>query len=177
MKKIRKIILSALLLAAAVVLNRFLSINTSILSIGFTFVPLMLAGIILGWKYSLVIAGLADLIGALLFPFGSYFVGYTISSVLTGLVYGLFLYQKGVFVVNKKFLIRLVIAILIVCIFINGGLNTLWLVITSKKATMAILPTRVIKQLIMIPVMFITISTLGKLLTKQINEVKDVSDK
>ncbi len=173
MKKIKKIIISALLLASAIVINRFLSINTSIVSIGFTFVPLMLAGIILGWKYSLVIGLLTDLIGALLFPFGSYFVGYTISSALTGLVYGLLLYRKGDFVVDKKFMINLVIAILIVCVFINGGLNTLWLVITSKKAFLAILPTRVLKQLLMMPIMFITMISLTKLLTKQINEVKN----
>ena len=173
MKKIKKIIISALLLASAIVINRFLSINTSIVSIGFTFVPLMLAGIILGWKYSLVIAALTDLIGALLFPFGSYFVGYTISSALTGLVYGLLLYNKGEFKVDKKFMIHLIIAILIVCVFINGGLNTLWLVLTSKKAFLAILPTRVLKQLLMIPIMFATIVGLSKLLTKNINEVKN----
>lgn len=173
MMKIKKIIISALLLSAAIVINRFLSINTSILSIGFTFVPLMLAGVILGWKYSLVIATLADLIGALLFPFGAFFIGYTISALLTGLVYGLLLYRKDVFKVDKKFLIRLIIAILIVCIFINGGLNTIWLLLTSKKATIAILPTRIIKQAIMIPVMFLTMMTLLKLLEKQIGDLRD----
>ena len=171
MKKIKKIVLSAMLLASAIVINRFLSINTSILSIGFTFVPLMLAGIMLGWKYSMVIAGLADLIGALLFPFGTYFVGYTISSVLTGLVYGLLLYNKEGVIINKKYFIRLIMAILIVSIFINGGLNTLWLVLTSKKAFLAILPTRVLKQLIMIPIMFITMISLTKILQKEINGV------
>ena len=173
MKNIKRIVISALLLAASIVINRFLSINTSILSIGFTFVPLMLAGIILGWKYSMVIAGLADLIGALLFPFGSFFIGYTVSAVLTGLVYGLCLYRKDEFKVDKKFCIRLIIAILIVTIFINGGLNTLWLLLTSKKATIAILPTRIVKQLIMIPVMFITMVSLGKALEKQIGDLND----
>ena len=57
----------------------------------------MLSAIILGPKYSTVLAGLADLIGALLFPFGSFFIGYTISALLTGLVYGLFLYNKDEF--------------------------------------------------------------------------------
>ena len=171
--KIKKIIISALLLAASIVINRFLSINTSILSIGFTFVPLMLSGIILGPKYSVLIATLADLIGALLFPFGSFFIGYTISACLTGLVYGLCLYRKETFKVDKKFLLRLIIAILIVTIAINGGLNTLWLVITSQKAFWAILPTRVVKQLIMIPVMFITMGSLCKLLTKQIGDLHD----
>lgn len=173
MKNIKRIVISALLLAASIVINRFLSINTSILSIGFTFVPLMLAGIILGWKYSMIIAGLADLIGALLFPFGSFFIGYTVSAVLTGLVYGLCLYRKDEFKVDKKFCIRLIIAILIVTIFINGGLNTLWLLLTSKKATIAILPTRIVKQLIMIPVMFITMVSLGKALEKQIGDLND----
>ncbi len=173
MSKIKKIIISALLLAASIVINRFLSVNTSILSIGFTFVPLMFSGIILGPKYSLVIAGLSDLIGALLFPFGSYFIGYTISSILTGLVYGLFLYNKEEFVFNKKFLIKLLIAILIVCILINGVLNTIWIIMTVKKASYAIIPTRVVKQLIMIPVMFITMSSLTKLLEKQIRGLND----
>ena len=173
MKKIKKIIISALLLASAIVINRFLSINTSILSIGFTFVPLMLAGIILGWKYSLLIAALTDLIGALLFPFGTYFIGYTISSALTGLVYGLLLYRKDGFKLDKKFMIRLLIAILIVTIFINGGLNTLWLVITMKKAFLVILPTRVLKQLIMIPVMFVTMIALCKVLQKQLEGIND----
>ena len=52
-------------------------------------------------------------------------------------------------------------------------MNTLWLVLTSKKAFLAILPTRVIKQLLMIPIMFVTMVSLTKLLTKQINEVKN----
>ena len=166
MKKIKIIIICGLLLASAIVINRFLKAD----EIG---TAVKLAGILLGWKYSLIIAALTDLIGALLFPFGAYFVGYTISSALTGLVYGLLLYRKGEFKVDKKFMIRLIISILIVCIFINGGLNTLWLVLTSKKAFLAILPTRVIKQLLMIPIMFLTITGLTKLLTKQINEVKN----
>lgn len=173
MSKIKKIIISALLLATSIVINRFLSINTSILSIGFTFVPLMFSGIILGPKYSIVIAGLADLIGALLFPFGSYFIGYTISSLLTGLVYGLLLYNKDGFNLNKKFIVKMLISILIVCVLINGLLNTIWIILTVKKAAIAIIPTRVVKQLIMIPIMFLTMLSLLKLLEKQIRGLND----
>jgi len=173
MKKIKKILISGLLLAATIVINRFLSINTSILSIGFTFVPLMLSAIILGPKYSIIIATLADLIGSILFPFGSYFIGFTISSLLTGLTYGLLLYSKDEFILNKKFIIKLIISILIVTVIINGGLNTLWIIITSKSASIAIIPTRLIKQLIMIPVMFFTMFGLLKTTEKQINGVKN----
>ncbi len=171
--KLKRIILMGLLLSVTIVINRFLSFNTSIVSIGFTYVPLMLTAIILGWKESVVVATLADVIGALLFPFGSFFIGYTISAALTGLVYGILLYQKGEFVVNRKFIIRLVIATLIVTLIINGCLNTLWIVITLKKAAMTIIPTRVAKQLIMIPVMILSMIGLTKSLTKEINRMKN----
>lgn len=171
--KLKKIILTALVLASSIVIKRFLSINSTILSISWTFVPLMLSGMILGYKNTLLIAILEDLIGALLFPFGSYFIGYTISSALCGLVYGLLLYQKDDFKVSKKFIIRLIIAILIVTILINGCLNTCWIILTSQKASVAIIPTRIIKQLIMIPVMFWTMLGLSKALETEIRKIKN----
>ena len=67
MNKIRKIILCALFLASNVVLSRILSIRTPIITIGFSFVPIMLAAIMLGWKYSIIVTTLGDIIGALLF--------------------------------------------------------------------------------------------------------------
>lgn len=94
MSKTKKIILSALLLALSIVLSRFLSIKTPLLTITFNFVPIILAAVWLGPKYSTLIAGLSDVIGAVLFPFGEFFIGFTISSILTGLIYGLVLYKK-----------------------------------------------------------------------------------
>ena len=94
MSKIKKIALAALLLALEIILSRFLSIKTPILVISFGFLPIMFSAILLGPKFSFLIAILADLIGALLFPFGEYFVGFTIIQGLTGLVYGIFLYNK-----------------------------------------------------------------------------------
>jgi ECF transporter S component (folate family) len=94
MSKTKKIILSALMLAILLVFSRFISIKTPILVISLSFLPIMISAILLGPKYSCIIALLGDLIGALLFPFGSYFVGFTIEQALVGLIYGLFLYKK-----------------------------------------------------------------------------------
>lgn len=80
--KTKKIILSAMLLAVLLILSRFLSVKTSLLVISFSFIPIMISAIYLGPKYSTLIAALGDLIGALLFPFGTYFVGFTISAGL-----------------------------------------------------------------------------------------------
>ena len=67
----------------------------------------------------------------------------------------------------------MLISIVIVCILINGLLNTVWIILTVKKAAIAIIPTRVVKQLIMIPIMFITMLSLLKLLEKQIRGLND----
>ena len=80
--KLKKIIFAALLLAVFIVLERFVSIKTPLLKISLGFIPLMIAAIYLGPKYSTLVGALGDLIGALLFPFGTYFVGFTISAGL-----------------------------------------------------------------------------------------------
>ncbi|MCI7002828.1 MAG: folate family ECF transporter S component [Clostridia bacterium] len=151
MSKIKQTILAGLLLATTIVLSRFLSIKTPIVVISFSFIPIMLSGMLLGPWWAMIICGLSDLIGALLFPFGAYFVGYTITSTLAGLTYGLFLQRKNN-KTNKKLILNLIISSLIVLILCNGVLNSIWIYITAKKAIMAILPTRLLKQIIMLPI-------------------------
>lgn len=154
--KTKKIILSAFMLALSLVLSRFLAINTPLLAISFNFVPIMLSAIWLGPKYTACIYGLSDLIGALLFPFGEYFIGFTISRILAGLIYGFILHQKEKEFSKKELVIRLIIATAIVTIFINLGLNTLWLSMMYEKAFIVLVGTRIIKELIMLPIEVIT---------------------
>lgn len=158
--KTKKIILSALLLALTIVLSRFLSINTPLLSIGFSFVPMVLSAIWLGPKYSAIICGLADLIGALLFPFGTYFIGFTISAICKGLIYGFVLYKKGEELTNKQLIIRLIIACVLVIGIVNILMNSVWLVIMYNKAFLAVLYTRLTAEVVMVPVQIITIFVL-----------------
>lgn len=172
MKKIKKIVIVSVLLAANIILGRFLSIRTPILTIGFSFVPLMLTAIILGYKYSVLVGILSDLIGALLFPTGPYFVGYTISNALTSLVYGLLLYQKD-FKLNKKFILKLIIAVLIVNFLINGILNTYFIMITTKNAVKIFAPIRFLKQAIMVPIKVITMLIICKQFGKKIRELQN----
>ena len=61
MKKNKKIVLTAILLAMLVLLSRFLSIKTPITKISFAFVPTMLCAIWLGPKWTIIcITNLAD---------------------------------------------------------------------------------------------------------------------
>ena len=156
MSNLKKVIIAALMLAATIVLSRFLSVKTPIIVISFSYIPIMLCAILLGPWWTMLVAGLADLIGALLFPFGAYFVGYTISATLSGFIYGIFLrYKKEMS--YKKFLLMLSISTLLVIAICNGLLNSLWIYITTKKALIAILPTRLVKELVMLPIQIATI--------------------
>lgn len=170
MNKSRRILLCALFLASAVVLGRILSIRTPIITIGFTFVPIIFSAIILGPKYSTFVATVSDIIGALLFPTGSYFLGFTVTSFFTGLIYGLFLYRKE-FKLDKNFIIRLIISTIIVTCLLNGCLNTVWIIMISKNASKIIIPARIAKQLIMIPIEIVTVLALCKVLEKRLGKI------
>ncbi|MCI9017152.1 MAG: folate family ECF transporter S component [Clostridia bacterium] len=165
MKKTKKIVLAGIFVAMIVILSRFLSIKLPGYKIGFSYIPIYLSGILLGPMYTAIVGGLADLIGSTLFPFGSYFVGYTISATLNGAIYGWMLHKRfKQDISDKEFLIRLTIATLISKLVVNGVLNTIWIAITQDKAFFVIVGARMIKELIMIPIQIISIFALEKAL-------------
>ena len=167
MSKNKKIILTAILLAMLIILSRFLSIKTPIIKISFAFVPTMLCAIWLGAKWTVCLNVLGDIIGANLFPTGPYFVGYTISTAIAGLIYGLLLYKKEPDSYSEKvFILRVIISVVLVSIIVNMGLNTLWTSITSGNAFQVLFVTRVVKNLITIPIHIIVIILIERILRK-----------
>lgn len=170
MSKNKKIILTAILLATLIILSRFLSIKTPILKISFAFIPTILCAMWLGPKWAVLLNVLADIIGATLFPTGAFFIGYTISTAISGLIYGLLLYkQEDNSYTDKQFLIRLIISIILVTCISNIGLNTLWISITTGKAFIVLLGTRIVKELVMIPIQIVVILFIERMLRKPFN--------
>ena len=88
MKKLntRTIAQLAILVAMEVVLSRFLSINIWSNKIGFAFVPVAVTAMLYGPLTTGLTAAAADLIGALLFPSGPFFPGFTLTAFLGGVV-------------------------------------------------------------------------------------------
>lgn len=170
MSKLKKVILSGILLALLIVLNRFVSIKTQLLVIDLTFIPLMMGSIWLGPKYTTLIAVLGDFLGAMLFPFGAYFPGFTVSAGLVGLIYGIFLYKKqGKEMTNKQFIIRLIISNLLVLGVVRIFITSLWLKILYGQAFWVIVSTRVLTQVIMFPICVVTIFFLEKITRPMVN--------
>ena len=154
MSKLKKLILSGLLLAILIVFDRFISIKTQYLQISISFLPIMIAAIVLGPKYSTAIAALGDFIGAMLWPFGTYFVGFTIVDAIVGLVYGLLLYNKkeDEFYEGKNLLIRLCISSAIVLWIVELPCMSLMLSLLYGNAFLAVLTGRLATKLIMFPI-------------------------
>lgn len=142
----------ALLISLQVILTRFLSIQTPIVRIGFGFLPLAIMGILYGPVTAFTGGVISDLLGFVMFPTGTYFPGFTLTTGLTALTFSYLLYNKDFSIKN------ITIASLIVCIVLNLGLDTLWLSILFGKGYLMLLPTRVVKSLIMIPIQVLTIS-------------------
>lgn len=162
MSKIKKIVLSSMLLAILIILSRFISIKTDILVISLSFIPIMMSAIWLGYKYSMLIALFGDLIGAILFPFGPYFPGFTLSAAVSGTIYGIFLYNKGIPLENKKLVIRLIFSSTLVLFGVNIFITSFWIHMLYGKAYFVVMASRIITQVVMLPVQVITIYSIEK---------------
>ena len=155
----RNIVYLAVLIALEIVLNRFLSINTPVVKIGFAFVPIAVAGMLFGPIPAAIVAALADLLGALLFPTGTIFLGITLTAFLKGISWGLFLYKK-------QSPLNIVLAVLVDQIVLSYFLNSFWLSILMGAPYTSLLATRIVQTAILIPVEFVVVFAISKVLGK-----------
>ena len=132
----------AMLTAMEIVLNRFFSINAWNIKIGFSFVPVVAAAILYGPQDAGTVGALGDFIGAILFPIGAYFPGFTLTAFLTGLVFGFFLHkrQKVLFTVAAVGINQFILSLF---------LNTLWISALYGSPYMPLLGTRIFQTLLL----------------------------
>ncbi|MDR0406020.1 MAG: folate family ECF transporter S component [Clostridiales bacterium] len=122
MKKTKKITLAAVFTALTVILKTFTTVflfRTS--KFGFSFVPAVLGSAVLGPLWGGAVGGLSDVLGYFLVRDGAYYPGFTVSAVLKGVIYGLFLFKK------PKNIPNILLAILTSVIVVDLGVNTLWI--------------------------------------------------
>ena len=154
--KTHQLVTLAILVALDVIFTRFLSVNTPILRIGFGFLPVVVCAILYGpWKAGAAHA-IGDVIGAVLFPSGAFFPGFTLSAFLGGVIYGLFFYQK------RRTPLRVLAACAVIMLVLNLGLGSLWISMLYGKSYLALVSVRIVKELIAIPIYMVTILFLDK---------------
>lgn len=156
------LVITAFMTALSVVLSKLVSVNISFLRIGFGFLPIAVLAILYGPAVAAVGYGLADLIGAFLFPTGTFFPGFTVSAVLTGLIFGYVLHNGQVTIK------RALAASALVCLVINLLLNTYWLTFLLGKGFTVLLASRAVKEIVAIPVMALLITAVDRYVLKHI---------
>jgi len=159
MLKLKDLIVLALLIAMEIILSRVFSIELLIIKISFAFLPIAFAAMLFGPIWAGVAAALGDFLGFFLFPHPSgtaFFPGFTLTALLIGVVYGLFLYKGHVSLI--KDIIRISIAAFIVTFILQLGLDTLWIQILTGTDYIVLLKMRIVRSAIMLPIQILLIS-------------------
>lgn len=164
MRNIQKLVTLSFLIALQVLLTRFLGIETPVIRISFGFIPLALSGALFGPMAGGIVGALADIIGMMVFPKGAYFPGFTLSTALSGMIYGYFIHNK------PKNVLNIALAVISVMLFVNIGLNTIWLSMLTKKGAYAIIVPRIVKNLIEVPIKVSCIYFVWKLVGVHLNK-------
>lgn len=159
--KTYRIVSSGLLIALSIILTRVFSANLIVAGIPAArlaagFVPVMLAGLLLGPYYGLGVGALADIIGYMVFPSGAYFPPITLTSALVGLLPYLIVKWTP----NWKEWQKTLAAVAVTQILCSMLLQTFWLSILYGKAYELLLYPRIAVTLVTIPVYFIMIYTI-----------------
>ena len=146
MPNTKKLIVSAELLALDVVLTRLLAINTPLMKIGFGFAAVALCAVLYGPWWAALTAALGDIVGALLFPTGAFFPGFTLTAACTGFIFGLCLYRRG------KSLLWPILAAVLNVVLVSFLLNTAMISYISGTPYATLLKARAVQLAVMLPV-------------------------
>lgn len=149
------LVMMGLFIALEIVLSRFVSISAWNIKIGFAFIPLAIVAIKLGPIKAGIVGAVADFLGAILFPIGPYFPGFTLTSFLSGVTFGVYLHKKQTFS-------RILVAVAIKQFIFSLFLNTLWISILYGTPYKSLFITRIMQCIIIAPVEVITINLISR---------------
>ena len=154
LRDIRVLTSAGLLSAIAIVLGFFKIPLTQIIEIRFMVLPVAAAG----WLFGPVVGGLvgivADVGGYLIKPTGPFFPGFTITSMLSGVIFGCVLYRR------RPTLLRIFTAQVIYTLVCGLLLTSIWLSMLYGNGFIPVLTARILKELVLIPVNTIMLAAL-----------------
>lgn len=157
----------ALLVALNVVLTRVLTVlNSQYLKVGLGFLPVALCGMLYGPVWGMVCGALGDLVGALLFPAGDFFIGFTVTAGLTGLFFGLFLHGENV---GWR---QLAYVTLTNCVGLTLGVTTLMLAWWFQISLPVLLPSRAVQAAVTAAAYFIFIPLMNRKLVPRLRKAR-----
>lgn len=147
LRKTQTLTLVGVLLAVEVLLGSFGSFRlTESVWISLAHLALAPTAMLFGPVVAGIQGALSDVLSYLIRPSGPYFPGFTLSTMLNGVVYGMLLYQ------TKQKLWQIIAARALVVLLLNILLNSVFLAMLYGPAKWATLPLRAGKSLIQLPI-------------------------
>ena len=145
-KKVRTLTMCGLLAALAFVIKSFSIQLGPYIEVGFSGIPNEIVDFLFGPMVGAFFSAAMDVFKWIVKPTGPLILGLTLDAFLAGLIYGVFLYKQPIR------LWRIAASKLIVAVFINVILATYWLSQVYGDGYIAILPDRILKNVIMWPI-------------------------
>ncbi|MCR4695152.1 MAG: folate family ECF transporter S component [Pseudobutyrivibrio sp.] len=161
LRNTKTLTLAAMLVAIGIVLG-FLKIPINqLIELRFGSLPVAMAGNLLGPGVAAIVGALTDIGQYLVKPTGPFFPGFTISGIISGILFGLVLYKK------KPTFPRLFMAHTLNTLVVGVVINSYWLnLLYLKNGYLAAIVARLPKELIMIPVLALLQFTIVKVFEK-----------
>lgn len=169
-RDLRKLVFCGLMAALAIILSATTTIKIGpYLRIGFSGYPNRIIECLFGPVVGMIFGGVLDVLKFFLSDGdGMFFFGYTFNAMLAGLIVGTILYRKPLKIW------RIVLAEFLLKMLVNVCFGTLWSSMLYGYGFMAILPARLIKNLVQWPVdsaiLFIVLQTVLKTVKRVWND-------
>ncbi|MBQ4137827.1 MAG: folate family ECF transporter S component [Clostridia bacterium] len=123
---LKKLALSAMLVAMQIILSRYVGIQSAFFQTSFGFVAIATASAVLGPLWGAACAFVADFLGVMLAGTGAYFPLFAINEIAYALLYGVFLHTP------RRSPLRVVLCVIIQCVFVAIPLTPIWLYVYFK---------------------------------------------
>lgn len=169
LKDPRCLVMTGMFIAMNITMDALnLRIDLPTMRVGVGFLTNASIGMLFGPVVGMMMGFCTDVLGFMLNP-GSggagYFPGYTLTAIVGGLIWGLFLYRpegytfgrwsEGKSIEKLAFPVHALIARVLITLVCNVFMNTLWLSVTGGKAMVVTLISRLPTQLAYLPVQYI----------------------
>ncbi len=151
----RTLVISALLISMAVVLGQFSFMVGPSVRIGFSRIPIIVSGMLLGPLAGGLTGIVHDLINFIMRPAGGFHPGFTLSAMMTGMIPGLIV-QFSLISGFKKFnksqkafsVVNIIVSVATVYVVVTLLMNTYWLSQLIGDSYLVLLPVRASTQLL-----------------------------
>ena len=146
LKDVKVLTTTALLVAIATVLGFAKIPVNDLIEIRFAFLPIACAGMLFGPAIGGIVGFLADILGFMVRPTGPFFPGFTIATMVSGIIFGMLLHKKRLTVP------RVIIANLIETVAVSLIINTFNLMILYHNPFWTVLSAKLLKNAVMFPI-------------------------